>query len=64
MEKEIKEETTRNETIAQFMKQIYTFYRAMFFMFKSGIMGVSGAVQYGIMNGVFGCIAFYNAKNL
>ena len=46
------------------LRSWFGFFGVMFFMFKSGVMGVSGAVQYGIMNGVFGCIAFYNAKNL
>ena len=43
---------------------MFGFFGVMYFFFQSGVMGVSGAVQYGIMNGVLGCIAFYNAKSL
>ena len=43
---------------------MFGFFIVMGCMFKSGIMGVSGAAQYGVMNAVFGCIALYNVKNL
>ena len=43
---------------------MFGFFIVMGCMFKTGIMGVSGAAQYGVMNAVFGCIALYNVKNL
>merc|ERR1712194_450267 len=36
---------------------MFGFFIVMGCMFKTGIMGVSGAAQYGVMNAVFGCIA-------
>jgi len=43
---------------------MFGFFIVMGCMFKTGVMGVSGAAQYGVMNAVFGCIALYNVKNL
>ena len=43
---------------------MFGFFGVMYFFYTSVVMGVVGAVQYGIMNGIFGCIAFYNAKSL
>ena len=39
---------------------MFGFYIPMFAMYKSGMMGVPGCAQYGIMNTIFGGIAVYN----
>ena len=41
----------------------FGFALPMTMMFKSGILGVPGALQYGVMNGIFGSIAAYNYMN-
>jgi len=43
---------------------MFAFFAVMACMYNTGIMGVSGAAQYGVMNAIFGGIALNNVKNL